>query len=250
MSEAETKAKPKGSLTKEEHRQLLVHHMSGLRVAKKDVDEAREPLKAAQEEFTALVNEAKGDLGKGYTRKYLMTLLEDATTRLRDLLSEEERRARDRAALGLPVFGVQADLFGEASAKLPTEARDEVEYEAEGFMRGRAGLLQEIPDGTPPRFHQAVMRGYEKGQQLTMEDIVAGDAIKKRMGEPDAGAAAVDLNKEEPDPTSPEAVKAAADKLVKGGFTEAKPEELNGQRPRRAIRDTKAGATSGEAVAA
>lgn len=217
MAQDEAK-KPRGALSKEEHRQLLTHHMTKLRTKSAEIDQLRAPLKDAQEEFAALVNEAKADLGKGYTRKYLMTLLEDSTTRLRDLLAEENRRARDREALGLPVFGVQGDLFGEgAAAKMPEEARDEVHYEAEGYMRGRAGLLEVIPEGTPPRFHQAVQRGYDKGQQATQEDFLAGQALREAMATPDTAEEPAELNSE-PDETAPEVVEAKARKLRRSGF--------------------------------
>lgn len=192
----------KVKLTPEEHRQLLSHHMTKLRAKRAEVEDLRVPLKDAQEEFTALVNEAKADLGKGYTRKYLTVLLEDTTTRLRNLLEEETRRARDREALGLPVFGVQADLFDNAAtAKMPAEVRDEIAYEAEGYIRGRNGALESIPEGTPPRFHQAVLRGFERGQLATQEDILAAAELRKRQSEPDAGAEARDLNGGHPEPT-------------------------------------------------
>lgn len=210
--------KPRGpSLSAEEHRQLLTHHMSKLRAKKAEIEELKSPLKEAQEEFTALVNEAKADLGKGYTRKYLTTLLEDSTTRLRNLLEEENRRARDREALGLPVYGVQADLFGDAAAKMPDEARDEVHYEAEGYMRGRAGLLEIIPEGTPPRFHQAVQRGYEKGQQATQEDFLAAQELRQRRATPEASETA-DLSADEPD--EEEVVEEKVRKLKRSGFME------------------------------
>lgn len=178
----------------EEHRQLLTHHMSKLRAKRAQVEDLRAPLKEAQEDLTALFNEAKADLGKGYTRKYLATLLEDTTTRLRNLLEEEQRRAVDREALGLPVFGVQADLFdNEQTAKMPAEARDELAWEAEGYMRGRNGALDQIPEGAPPRFHQAIMKGYERGQQQTQADVLAAMELKKREAEPDP-APKPDLN--------------------------------------------------------
>jgi uncharacterized protein YhaN len=146
MAETATGEAPKAGKVRrstEEHRSLLTHHMAKLRAKGAEIEELRTPLKDAQEEFTALVNEAKADLGKGYTRKYLLTLLEDTTTRLRNLLEEEQRRARDREALGLPVFGIQADLFDNAdTAKMPAEARDELHWEAEGYMRGRNGALE------------------------------------------------------------------------------------------------------------
>jgi hypothetical protein len=194
--------------TPEQHRQLLVHHMTKLRAKRSQIEELRAPLKDAQEEFTALVNEAKADLGKGYTRKYLTTLLEDSTTRLRNLLEEEERRARDREALGLPVFGVQADLFdSEATAKMPAEARDEIAWEAEGYLRGRNGFLEAIPEGAPPRFHPTVLKGFERGQKAAQEDYLAGQELKNRQAQPDATAETKDLNAE-PEPGSPEAQRA------------------------------------------
>lgn len=201
--------------SREEHKALLVHHMARLRAKKQEVDKLREPLKAAQEELTALYNEAKADLGKGYTRKYLTLLLEDSSTRLRDLLQEEERRAQDRAALGLPVFGVQGELFGEDVAKLPDETRDEIHWEAEGYARGRNGLLDEIPDGCPTRFHQAVLRGYERGQKATQDDILAAQELIARRGQPNPDAAPADLNNgEAPEPGTPEA-EAAERKAVR-----------------------------------
>lgn len=216
MAANDDKPKGKTTLSAEERKQLLVHHMSHLRAKQAEVNELREPLKAAQEEFTALVNEAKADLGKGYTRKHLVSLLEDSTSRLRDLMKEEEQRAFDREALGLPVFGIQADLFGDAATKMPDEARDELQYEAEGYMRGRAGLLQEIPDGTPPRFHQAVMKGYERGQEQTRADFIAGAEIRKAQAEPDADVEPENLDIE--DALDPDVIDDAAKKLKKSDF--------------------------------
>jgi hypothetical protein len=266
------KAAPKAGKAKlagAERKARLVHHMSLLRAKNAEVQELRTPLKTAQEEFTALINDAKSDLGKGYTRKHLMTLLEDASSRLRDLLREEEQRAFDREALGLPVFGLQADLFdNEKTAKMPAEARDELHYEAEGFIRGRNGALDAIPEGTPPRFHQAVLRGFEKGQELTRADVLAAMEARKREQTPDAGAEAKPLNTL-PEPGTPEheAVLEASEKLAResleqmgaggdgdgeGGAEafEAPVAELAAQKPRLAVVDGKAGRTSGEPASA
>lgn len=201
---------------KEEHKQLLVHHMSKLRGQLAEVNGLREPLKEAQEEFTALVNQAKADLGKGYTRKYLMSLLEDATTRLRDLLKEEERRAVDREALGLPVYGVQADLFD--NGQTPTEAKDEMAWEAEGYLRGRNGALEVCPEGTPTRFEAAVLRGYERGQKATQEDFLAAQELIAKRGEPEVGEG-VDLNAE-PEEDEEEAIDSKVRQLKRSGFTD------------------------------
>jgi hypothetical protein len=96
---------------------------------------------------------------------------------------------------------------------MPEEARDEIHWEAEGYMRGRNGLLQQIPDGTPPRFHQAVLRGFERGQKATQEDFVAGQELKKQQSQPDAAAEPKDLNAAE-EPTIAEE-KAAERKAIR-----------------------------------
>jgi hypothetical protein len=266
------KAAPKAGKAKlagAERKARLVHHMSLLRAKNAEVEELRAPLKTAQDEFTALVNDAKSDLGKGYTRKHLMTLLEDSTSRLRDLLREENsgrstaRRWACRCSASRPTSST-----GEATAKMPAEARDELHYEAEGFMRGRNGALEPIPEGTPPRFHQAVLRGFEKGQELTRADVLAAMEARKREQTPDAGAEAKPLNTL-PEPGTPEheAVLEASEKLAResleqmgaggdgdgeGGAEafEAPVAELAAQKPRLAVVDGKAGRTSGEPASA
>lgn len=211
-------ASPTG-LKPEEHKQLLVFHMDKLREGVRSCDKLREPLKAAQEDLTARFNEAKADLGKGYSRKYLTSLLEDVTAQTRDQVTEEQRRAEDRATLGLPVFGKQMDLFGAGAAKMPEEARDELFYEFEGFKRGRNGTLEEIPEGCAPRFHQAVLKGYAAGQKATQEDLLAAAELKAKMGQPDAGDDdEPDLNAAEPE-AQEEAIEEGVRKLRRSGFT-------------------------------
>ena len=209
-------------LKPEEHKQLLVFHTDRLRVAQRAVDKAKEPLKDAQEELTARFNEAKADLGKGYSRKYLTSLLEDVTAQMRDQVAEETRRAQDRATLGLPVYGAQQDLFGEGAAKMPEEARDALHWEMEGFKRGRNGALEEIPEGCPPRFHQAVMKGYEAGQKLTQADLLAAAELKAKIGQPDAGDGdEPDLNAGAEREDEEEAIEEGVRKLRRSGFTKA-----------------------------
>ena len=212
-------ASPTG-LKPEEHNQLLVFHMDKLREGVRLCDKLREPLKAAQEDLTARFNEAKADLGKGYSRKYLTSLLEDVTAQTRDQVTEEQRRAEDRATLGLPVFGKQMDLFGAGAAKMPEEARDELFYEFEGFKRGRNGTLEEIPEGCAPRFHQAVLKGYAAGQKATQEDLLAAAELKAKMGQPDAGEDdEPNLNAGADPEEQEEAIEEGVRKLRRSGFT-------------------------------
>jgi uncharacterized protein YhaN len=217
MAQADEMPRVRGALKPEEHRQLLTHHMSKLRAKRAEVEELKAPVKEAQEEFTALINEAKADLGKGYTRKYLTTLLEDSSTRLRNLLEEENRRARDREALGLPVYGLQADLFdNEQTAKMPEEAKEERFWEAQGFLLGREGKLNVIPDGCPPRFHQTVFRAAEKGQELTQADFIAGQELRQRQATPEATETADLAGSDEPD--QEEVLDEKVRKLKRSGF--------------------------------
>ncbi len=197
--------KPKPTLSREEHRALLTHHMSKLRAASAAVEEARGPFDEAKAELTALVNEAKADLGKTYTRKYLLGLLEDAQSRLRDLLREEEQRFRDRQDLGLPVFGAQ-QAFDFGGDETPREVRDELEVEAEGYLVGRRAGPREAPDGCPARFVQAFLKGYDRGQDENGRLFIEANALIAKRGEPDALDEPAELN--EPEAGTPEAKKA------------------------------------------
>lgn len=199
-------------LTREERRALLSHHINTrLRPALAAIEEARVPFDAAKENFTALVNEAKADLGKGYTRKRFMALLEDLGSRLRDLLTEEQQRFEDRVDLGLPVFGQQVDLFG--GPETPQEKKDEAFWFAEGALAGRRAGERKGPEGCPPRMDQDYLRGYDAGQaEVGHLFIEASDLIAKR-GQP-SDAAPVNLAPE-PEPGTEEAKSAERKSIAK-----------------------------------
>lgn len=194
---SDAKSSANTTITREEHRALLNHWMGKLRLAKQEVETAREPLTAAQEAYTALMHEARADLGKGYTRKRLGALLEDITSRLRNLLKEEGDRFQDRVDLGLPVYGTQADLFGPANAS-PQEAQDEIHWEADGYLFGRRGAERDPPEGCPHRFGSAFLKGYDRGQDETGRLMVEAMEAKKRLAEPAAEQKPVELNQPEP----------------------------------------------------
>lgn len=190
----------------ERHAHLLNLHVRDIRLALAKVEEARGPLTEAQEALTAAYNAAKAELGKGYTRKYLSQLVEDTKARARDQVAEEARRMRDRVALGLPVHGVQQDLFSFDNPATPDEAKDELAAEAEGYLRGRRGDLKIIQDGDQPRFHQAIQRGFDRGQRETQAEVEAAMLAKKAMASPDPDAEPKNLNP--PEPGTPEAAAA------------------------------------------
>jgi hypothetical protein len=150
----------KAPLTREEKAALLAHHVAILRLGQAEVEKVRAPFQAAQQALTDRFNAAKIDLGKAYSRKYLTSLLEDVGNRLRNLAAQEEQRFQDRLALGLPVFGVQADLFGDATTD--TE-KDAISAEADGYLAGRRGDEPKVPADFSI-FNAEWMAGYHKGQ--------------------------------------------------------------------------------------
>jgi hypothetical protein len=243
--------------SQEEHAALLGYHIAQIRAqraavetAKGPVEEAKAALKERRDELSTRFDQAQIDLGRRYTRKYLEGLIADGDVKIRELVEHETMRARDKVILSQPVFGVQPELFpGEAT---PTAARDEMAWEAEGFLRGLRGDVEELQSGDPPAFHQAVMRGFREGQKVTGERIQQAMALKQREGEPDAQQQPVDLSPEEPEPGTPEA-KAAERKAVRkakeslekmgqaGDGFEASEDELSGQSTRKAVQAAREG---------
>lgn len=237
----------------EEHAALLSYHISQLRAqrasvetTKGPVEEAKAALAEQQDELSTRFDQAQIDLGRRYTRKYLESLITDGDAKIRDLVEHEKMRAQDKVILSQPVFGVQPELFpGEET---PTAARDEMAWEAEGYQRGLRGDLEELQQGDPPTFQQAIMRGYEQGQKVTRERVAQAMELKKREGEPEAGQQAVDLNAGQDGALDPDTIEDEAEKLKRSGFMktegadggdgfEASDDELAQQKPRLAVVD-------------
>lgn len=208
------------ALSRDEKAALLTHHVAKLRAASAAVEEARGPFDEAKAELTALVNEAKADLGKTYTRKHLLNLVSDVQSRLRDLMREEEQRYQDRVALGLPVFGQQQELnFG--GDETPQAAKDAIFWEAHGYLQGRRASDRNDPDGCPTQFEPDRLRGYDRGQDENGALFIRAQETIKRRSEPDADAEPEDLNaasQDEPDPLDPVEVDKAARNLKRKGF--------------------------------
>lgn len=206
----------KTTLSREEKAALLNHHIDKLREQAAAVALARAPFDAAQQAMTSRFNAAKSDLGKAYTRKYLQSLLEDVGARIRNIAQSEEQRFQDRVALGLPVFGVQQDLFGGNADAMPQEARDEYEWQADGFLAGRRSDERKAPEGCPPRMDQFWLKGYDLGQAEAAAQFSKGAEVAKSLtGPPPKPTKA----KEEKEPADAEAeIKKAARKLKDSGF--------------------------------
>jgi hypothetical protein len=189
----------KKALTREEHAALLNHHINKLREQQAAVALARAPFDAAQQAMTSLFNGAKADLGKNYSRKYLTGLTEDVGARIRNIAQTEEQRFQDRVALAI-------------------EAKDELTWQADGFLAGRRVDERKAPEGCPPRMDQFWLKGYDLGQAEAAAQFSKGKVLAEARAKPPAPP-------EEPKPdVDPEkAIKDAAKKLKDTGFTDRAP---------------------------
>lgn len=169
-------------LTREERADLLNFHLRKLKEEHNKVELARVPLANAQAAMTAQFNQAKADLGKRYTRKYLSGLLDDYMARAKDQAEGEQQRYEDREAAGLPVYTVQPELF---DGRLPAEHRDERLYRADGYAFGRRGDEGKPPDDVPERFVQIWMEGYHEGQKEIGMQLGRAAEVRKALDAPE-----------------------------------------------------------------
>ena len=188
---------------------LFLSHFSKLRSQESKVEAKKAELDAERAIMTDLFRTAKAD---GFSRKELQHLLDDSKSSRRDLEAEEERRVQLRTWLGMPA-GTQADLF----ASLPEEVKDEQYYEGQGYAAGLRGDDREAPEGTPPRFIQAHLRGWHEGQEKLCWALAESG---RRTEKKDTGVAAQPLapNSDEDSDFDPA---AEAAKLKNAGFLDA-----------------------------
>lgn len=145
---------------------VFLHHLDRIRAQQAKTAGAKAAYDAEKKAETALFRAAKAD---GFSRKELEQILEDGQATRRDLVAEEERRAKLRAWAGLPA-GSQPDLFD-----LPSPARDEVDAEAEGYQRGLRGEDPTVPDHISPNHTQAFMKGWHQAQKRRAEALGPDD---------------------------------------------------------------------------
>lgn len=198
------------NLSPDEQQALLIHHFDKLRKQEAVAAEKKAEYDAEKSALTDLFRFAKAD---GFTRKELQALLDDSKALRRDLVAEEERRAKLRAWLGLPA-GTQLDLFA-----LPVEVQDEQHAEGQGYAVGLRGEECKTPDSMQPRHIPAFTRGWHAGQEKLAWGLAeTGKIVDRRT---DIAAQPVALEPEpEPDPLDPETIKKAARKVEASGFME------------------------------
>lgn len=208
-------------LSREDRAALKTKHVLSLLEAARTVELMREPLKNAQEEFTARINLAKAELGAGYSRQYLLGLLADYKQGARAGGRLELQRQEDREDLGLPTFTQLELKFGNDAT--PQETKDELAWESEGYLAGRRAEDPTAPDGCPARMVTHFMKGYHEGVAQNGKLLArAGEVAKERDEAAKPKAPAPEVK----DPLDPAEVKKAAKALEAKGFT-----QKNGAKP-------------------
>lgn len=135
---------------------VFLSHLNKLRIQQAKAKIKKAEYDAEKNVLTDMFREAKAD---GFTRKELLSILEDGAASRRDLTAEEQRRAQLRTWAGLPAGG-QADLFD-----LPSPAQDEVFAEDTGRAMGLRGEDPVRPEAIAPMHEPVFMKGWHAGQE-------------------------------------------------------------------------------------
>lgn len=168
---------------------LVVYHLNKIRQHKPLIDKAAAEVKEAkaklsdlQQTQTDMFHQAKADTR--IDRQVLERKIKQLEGGARRIVRERDEDAFLDRALGFPV---QGDLqFGDET---PSEARDELEWEAEGYLAGRRGDDPTPPDGCHPRFHPAYTKGWHKGQEETQQVILRAAGIIDQRDAPNTDEA-------------------------------------------------------------
>lgn len=201
---------PKNNLQamREQEEAQLLSVLSKMRPALARVEEAKAVVKERVAEVDAILDKA---VAQGFKKGEIRELLKETAVKgsRKDLRETEERRARFRRYLGLPVGETDDGLLDA----IPEAAKDELDWESEGYKAGVLAEEPKPPKKCPERFHQAWLKGYHNGQARNVWALGGG------KGEAPA-----------PDAVTPpaEALEQSAAK-PEGDDFEASPDELKAQ---------------------
>lgn len=152
---------PKNNLQamREQEEAQLLSVLSQMRPALARVEEAKAVVKERVAEVDSILDKAAA---QGFKKGEIRDLLKDTAVKgsRKDLREVEERRARFRRYLGLPVGETDDGLLDA----IPEAAKDELDWEGAGYTAGVRADEPKPPSNCPDRFHQAWMKGYHNGQ--------------------------------------------------------------------------------------
>lgn len=224
----------------EAERVQLISFISRLADADAEIERAKGPLKAAQERRKSIINLAKA---QKFTAKELESRMNEMKQSTKENAIQSAREARHRRWLGI-ISEEQAKMH--LGGNTPEEARDEHDWEIEGYKAGLRNLPSSPPAECSPRFHQSFMRGHEMGFKSQLESLAQNAPKPPGVTAAEVAAqAAADFAEEHPEID----LDAEARKLKNSSFMErsspddgfeATEEELAGQKPRAAIQEATA----------
>ena len=155
--------------SRQERVDLIAYHLASLgpklvsvAAVKAEVDEviseAKGRLSEAQQQLTDMFHEAKADTR--IERETFERALKTQKAGARKAANDREIWDMVCEAAGIPF---QLELLGDD--KTPTLSKDELAWEAEGYLAGRRAEDATAPKGCTGDSIQAFMRGYHKGQE-------------------------------------------------------------------------------------
>lgn len=184
----------------------LIKFVGQLDAADIEVEKAAGPYKAALAARSAIKKLAQG---AGFTAAELKERREEMAATAGENARKAARETKHRKWLGITSAEQQKMHLEEGT---PLEARDELDWQGEGYKRGLRGRGPELPEGMDHRFTQPFLKGHEIGWNEYLAAIAQNVPKPKNMTAQEvAEKAAAEFAKDNPEVD----LDAAAKKLAK-----------------------------------
>lgn len=171
---------PPAPLTDEQRDALYLTHVAQARQDNLTLEKALEAVRAVRKVRTRNRNLCRTD---GWPLAHLDRNLKREEMTYEELCAEAKVHAQMDRAQGLPTTGEeQIDLFGNAVTVKgdPSLDHDDGYWAAIGYMAGKKGIDQAIPDYVPPEHGNAWHTGYADGQKVLADAWIVRKEIEGR----------------------------------------------------------------------
>jgi hypothetical protein len=153
----------------------LIRFVGQLDAADIEVERAQGPYKAALASRAAIKKQAQG---AGFTADELKQRREEMAATAGENARKASRETKHRKWLGITNPEQQKMHLEEGT---PIEARDELDWQSEGYKRGLRGRGPDLPDGMDARFTQPFLKGHEIGWKEYLEALAQNAPKPKGM---------------------------------------------------------------------
>ena len=186
----------------------LLSVLALMRPALARVEEAKAVVKERIADVDAILDKA---VVQGFKKGEIRELLKETAVKgsRKDQRETEERRTRFREYVGLPTGVVQPDLLD-----IPEAAKDELDWELDGYRAGVRAEEPKPPTKCPERFHQAWMKGYHDGQARNAWAMSGGKGAPPASAPAPAPEPAADAPTPPEGPATGDDFEASADELA------------------------------------